>query len=184
VGKPKILPHNAGFGIDKMIEAVIFDLGHTIMDELQSRKVVLRSRPIHLMPGVLETLSRIPFRLGIWANTRRAKESGIRHWLRRAGIDHYFSWVVTSAEAGYRKPDPRFFAYALAKCRLKRSRVLFVGNQLNTDIKGATDYGIRNVWLSAQEYRSPDDPLTLEQMKSMYVISRLSDLPILLSTLD
>jgi FMN phosphatase YigB (HAD superfamily) len=172
------------FARDIMIEAVIFDLGHTIMDELQSREVVLRSRPIHLMPGVLETLPRISMRKGIWANTRRAKEAGIGHWLRRAKIDHYFSWIVTSAEAGYRKPDRRFFAYALAKCRLKKSRVLFVGNQLNTDIKGAAAYGIRNVWLSGEQYHSPDDSLTIEQIEPTYIISRLTDLPVLLSKLD
>jgi putative hydrolase of the HAD superfamily len=166
-----------------MITAVIFDLGHTIMDELECRNIPLRTRPIHLMPGVRETLPRITVRMGIWANTRRAREAGIRHWLRRARIDHYFTWVVTSSDAGYRKPDPRFFDYALKKCSLKKSEVLFVGNQLNTDINGASDYGIPSVWLSGPEYRSPDDTLTAEQTKAKSVIQTLSELPIILDRL-
>src|SRR5689334_14700879 len=127
-----------------MLEAVIFDFGHTIMDELQYRDVPLRFRPVRLMPGVEEILPKIPLKLGIWANTKRAREAGLRRWLRRAGIDTYFAWVVTSVEAGYRKPDSRFFAYALRRWRLRKDRVLFVGNQLDTDIKGALDYGIAN----------------------------------------
>jgi HAD superfamily hydrolase (TIGR01662 family) len=150
-----------------MLDAVILDFGHTIMDELQYRDVPLRSRPIRLMPGVEQTLPRIPLKLGIWANTKRAREAGLRQWLRRAGIDIYFTWVVTSAEAGYRKPDSRFFDDALRKCRLKKNEVLFVGNQLNTDIKGASDYGIANVWLSGAEFRSPDDKGTLGNLLTL-----------------
>jgi hypothetical protein len=40
-----------------MIKAVMFDFGHTIMDELQYRDMPLRSRPVSLMPGVLEAAS-------------------------------------------------------------------------------------------------------------------------------
>jgi FMN phosphatase YigB (HAD superfamily) len=170
--------------VKEMITAVIFDLGHTIMNELECRSVPLRTRPVHLMPGVRETLPQIPVRMGIWANTRRAREPGIRDWLRRGHIDRYFTWVVTSTDAGYRKPDRRFFAYALKKCGLKKSEVLFVGNQLNTDIKGSNDYGIANVWMSGPEYRSPDDTMRPEQMTATYVLPSLSHLPILLGRLN
>jgi FMN phosphatase YigB (HAD superfamily) len=166
-----------------MLEAVIFDFGHTIMDELQYRDVPLRPRPVRLMPGVEQTLPRIPLKLGIWANTKRAREAGLRQWLRRGGIDTYFTWVVTSVEAGYRKPDSRFFAYALRKCRLKKNEVLFVGNQLNTDIKGASDFGIANVWLSGAEFRSPDDKGTLGKRKPTHTIRCLEELPDLVRNL-
>jgi FMN phosphatase YigB (HAD superfamily) len=159
-----------------MLEAVIFDFGHTIMDEMQYREIPLRSRPVRLMPGVEEALPNIPLKLGVWANTKRAREAGVRQWLRRAGLDTYFTWVVTSAEAGYRKPDSRFFAYALWRCRLRRNDVLFVGNQLDTDIKGASDYGIANVLLSGPEFQSPDDNGSSGLVKPTYTISRLEEL--------
>jgi len=167
-----------------MIKAVIFDFGHTIMDELQHRGVPLRSRPVRLMPGVLESLPRIRISKGIWANTKRSREAGIRHWLMRARIDSHFDFVVTSVDAGCRKPDPNFFDYALARCGLERDQVLFVGNQLNTDIKGAREYGIQDVWLSGMEYRSPDDTLVPEDVKPTHTIARLQDLPALLGKLN
>jgi FMN phosphatase YigB (HAD superfamily) len=166
-----------------MITAVIFDLGHTIMDEIECRDIPLRARPIHLMPGVRETLPQITVRMGIWANTRRAREAGIRHWLRRAHIDCYFTWVVTSSDAGYRKPDRRFFDYALKRCGVKKSEVLFVGNQLNTDIRGANDYGIPSVWLSGAEYGSPDDTMPPKQVTATYVLPSLIHVPMLLTKL-
>jgi ribonucleotide monophosphatase NagD (HAD superfamily) len=50
--------------------------------------------------------------------------------------------------------------------------MLFVGNQLNSDIKGAKDYGIKCVWLSGAAHRSPDDdPGLLDHVKPTYVCS-------------
>jgi FMN phosphatase YigB (HAD superfamily) len=166
-----------------MIKAVIFDFGHTIMDEIRYREVPLRSRPVLMMPGVMETLTQITLSKGIWANTRRARASGIKHWLRRGRIDHYFTWIVTSVDAGTRKPDRRFFEFALNQCGLLESEVLYVGNQLNTDIRGATEYGIQNVWLSGPEYRSPDDSMTIDCIRPAHTIARLQELPALVASL-
>ena len=160
-----------------MLEAVIFDFGHTIMDELQNREVPLRYRPIALMPGVEDTLPRIRARMGIWANTKKAKEAGLRRWLVRADINKYFACVVTSVEAGFRKPDARFFAYALARCGLRKNEILFVGNQLSTDIEGASAFGIASVWLSGARFRSPDDTGTATGVKPTYTIGGLEELP-------
>jgi len=167
-----------------MLEAVIFDFGQTIMDELQNREVPLRRRPITLMPGVEDVLPRIPARMGIWANTRKAREAGLRRWLMRAGINKYFACVVTSVEAGFRKPDARFFAYALARCGLRKDEILFVGNQLNTDIKGASSFGIASVWLSGARFRSPDDIGTVTGVKPAYTIGGLEELPDLVRRLQ
>ena len=144
------------------------------------RDVPFSSVPIHLMPGVPDVLPQIPISMGIWANTRKVKERGVRMWLKRAGINHYFNWVVTSVEAGYRKPHPEFFSFALRKCGLKKDELLFVGNQLNTDIQGALDYGIPNAWLSGKAFRSPDDTYSPGQIKPTYEIAGLGALPDLL----
>ena len=93
----------------------------------------------------------------MWANTREGDERHVRAWLTRAGLGGVFSWVITSTDAGARKPSPRFFAYALARCGCAPDDVLFVGNQLNTDVAGANGVGIRSVWLAGEAYRSDDD---------------------------
>src|SRR3954467_6929325 len=118
------------------LKAVAFDWGHTVMDECRDRDVPLEVRPVHLMPGVSEVLPQIALPLALWANTRVASETDVRGWLERAGLGALFRWVITSVDARARKPAAQFFHYALARCELAREDVLFVGNQLNTDISG------------------------------------------------
>jgi len=148
------------------------------MDE--RRNVDLVSGRAHLMPDVRDVLPRLVQPLFVWANTRTAREAEVRAWLARAGIDQFFAGVVTSVDAGARKPDPNFFEFALALCRLNRDDVVFVGNQLNTDIRGGEGFGIRTVWLSGPEYRSADDD-EHDGSKPTYQIQRLAELPALLA---
>jgi phosphoglycolate phosphatase-like HAD superfamily hydrolase len=159
-----------------MVTLVAFDFGHTLMHERKDADVHLDVRPVHLMPDVLDVLPLIPVPMAVWANTRTARESEIRKWLARAGIERFFTSVVTSVDAGARKPSPAFFEFALARCGRLRGDVLFVGNQLNTDIRGGEEFGIRTVWVCGPEYRSDDDD---EQgaIEPSYSIQRLHELP-------
>jgi len=106
------------------LKAVAFDWGHTVMDECGDRDVPLDVRPVHLMPGVSEVLPQIALPLALWANTRVASEIDVRGWLERAGLNALFRWVITSVDAGARKPAPQFFHYALARCELAREEIL------------------------------------------------------------
>src|SRR3954462_9667594 len=163
------------------LKAVPFDWGHTIMDECRDGHVPLDERPVHLMPGVSEVLPQVALPLALWANTRVASEADVRGWLERAGFSAFFRWVITSVDAGARKPAPQFFQYALARCGLAREQVLFVGNQLNTDVSGAEAFGIPTAWLSSAAYRSADDAPC--DASPTYTIGTLDDLPALLRRL-
>ena len=121
---------------------------------------------------------------GRWANTRTATSSDLRQFLDRAGIGRFFAWVVTSVDAGFRKPAPQFFDFALRECGLARDEVLLVGNQLNTDIAGGQSYGIRTVWLSGSAYRSTDETLTPQDVRYAHTIHTLRLLPSLLKSLS
>jgi putative hydrolase of the HAD superfamily len=151
------------------------------MDESRDGDIPLDVRPVHLMPGVSAVLPQIALPLALWANTRVAAEADVRRWLERAGLNGLFRWVITSVDVGARKPAPRFFEFALARCGLAAQDVLFVGNQLNTDVAGAEAMGIATVWLSGPEYRSADDrPCAASPT---HTIRTLDDLPALLKRL-
>jgi FMN phosphatase YigB (HAD superfamily) len=163
-----------------MLKAIAFDWGHTIMDERRDLEIPLNERPIHLMPGVREVLARLPLPLALWANTRAAGEAEVRVWLQRAGIEQYFKWVITSVDAGARKPATEFFEYALGRTGLGKSEVLFVGNQRNSDVRGGIGFGVSTVWISSPEHRSDDDR-EAENTVPTHIISTLDDLPPLLA---
>lgn len=163
------------------VEVLALDWGHTLMDERRDRHIPLDDRPAHLMPGVREALRAIDLPLAVWANTREGDERHVRAWLARAGLDGVFSWVITSIDAGARKPSPRFFSYAMARCGCSSDDVLFVGNQLNTDVAGANGVGIRSVWLAGEAYRGDDDRPC--DAVPTYTIEGLADLPALIARL-
>ncbi|HWY70925.1 MAG TPA: HAD hydrolase-like protein, partial [Terriglobales bacterium] len=72
--------------------------------------------------------------------------------------------------------------FALRKCGLSESEVLFVGNQLNTDVCGGVSCGIRTVWISGEAHRSPDD--IGADVKPDFVIKSMLELPDLMRHLS
>ena len=161
--------------------AIAFDFGHTLMDERIDILAVTDHREEHLMPGARDALERLTLPVAIWANTRVADADNVRQWLRRAALFDHVAWVVTSVDASARKPAPAFFAYALQVMQMAPADVLFVGNQLNTDIAGGEGYGIRTVFLSDPVYRSVDDGAC--DAEPSFTIATLKDLPTLVAAL-
>lgn len=164
--------------MERFVQAVAFDFGHTLVDEHIHRD------PLRLMPGVWDALTKISLPMAVWANTRIAGEAEVRKMLRAVQIEHHFSCVVTSVDAGFRKPAPEFFQFALSKWPFVKEQVLFVGNQLNTDVLGAESYGIRTAWLSGCEFRSDDETMTLEDVRPTFILRGFSELLTLLKDIS
>jgi FMN phosphatase YigB (HAD superfamily) len=162
----------------RFVKAVAFDFGHTLLDE---QSVFHHPRP---MPGLLEALPQIRLPMAVWANTRTAGEAAVRGILRTLEIEQYFSSVATSVDAGFRKPAPEFFRFALSQWRFAKEEVLFVCNQLNTDVLGAEAFGIRTAWLSAPEFRSQDETLTLGDIQPTFTLAGFAELPSLLARIS
>ncbi len=66
--------------------------------------------------------------------------------LRRRNLAHYFSFVISSADYGVRKPDPRIFNVAVKKMNLEPSAIWFAGDKLEYDVKGAIQSRLFPVW--------------------------------------
>lgn len=88
--------------------------------------------------------------------------------LKSSGISAYFDKVVTSELAGHKKPAKEIFEFALAGSNLNLNEVIMVGDNLNTDIKGATNAGIDSAYFNPN--RKP------HQHKMKYEISDLIEL--------
>src|SRR5260370_7808435 len=104
----------------------------------------------------------------------------VRRLLKGGGVEHYFFFGGTWVDGGSRKPAPEFFRFALGKGGVEKDSVLFVCNQLNTDVLGAERYGIRTAWLSGPEFHSVDETMTLADTRPSFIISDLTQLPSLL----
>jgi len=65
-----------------------------------------------------------------------------------AGLEGAVDVVVTSAQAGARKPHPRIFRHTLQRCYVAPPEALFVGDTMYADVEGPLTYGMSalHVW--------------------------------------
>ena len=98
----------------------------------------LRFEPI---PGAVETVERLR-RLGLRTALVANWDVALHEHLRALGLTPLFDAVVTSAEAGVPKPDPRIFELALSRLGVPPARALHVGDE-PFDEEGARAAGMR-----------------------------------------
>ena len=89
--------------------------------------------------------------------------------IRNSGIDHYFTHVITSENAGIMKPHAAIFEFAMAMAGTFPHHSLMVGDTLDADIEGGNNAGIDTV------YFNPAEPPSGSILPT-YVIASLSDL--------
>lgn len=93
------------------------------------------------VPGVLETLRRMGFKLGVISNV--SSRDLVPVMLKAYGIHDYFDPIVLSCEYGRRKPDPAIFHYAARLANAPTGECVYVGDRINRDILGARKAGYR-----------------------------------------
>jgi len=110
---------------------------------------------------VLSTLQK-KYKLGLVSNGNSYPE--------RCGLDGLFQFIVFSQDCGVEKPDPRFYQIAVAVSGCSKEQLLHVGDSLENDFIGASNAGIKSVWLNRQQLK-PGSEISIN-----YEIRSLSEL--------
>lgn len=96
-------------------------------------------------PTVLERLSG-RFKIALVSNFTY---SGFLHRsLRKLGIEKFFDHIIVSDAFGWRKPHPEIFRHFLRLLKAEAEEAVFIGDELETDIRGAKSMGIKSVLLA------------------------------------
>ncbi len=66
--------------------------------------------------------------------------------LKTCRLEHYFSHVVLSEEAGFLKPDKRIFEYAMKLNGSMPAETIMIGDSYEADIIGAQNAGIDQIY--------------------------------------
>jgi len=77
--------------------------------------------------------------------------------LRDLGVGHFFDTVLCSSDFGVAKPNPDYFSMALDAMGLTPHDVLFVADNMETDVAGAVKAGIPTILVNRYT-RIPDLP--------------------------
>ena len=67
--------------------------------------------------------------------------------IRLTGLDRYLADWVISEEVGVSKPNARIFTIAAERARMRLSGAWMIGDSPEADIGGASELGLRSVWL-------------------------------------
>jgi putative hydrolase of the HAD superfamily len=119
-----------------------FGIADAKLDEDLAEGYVMESpRKTHLFPHTHETLSHLKskYRVGLITNGFSEVQQ-IK--IRQSNLEAYFDHVIISEQVGFKKPDPIIFQHAAGLCKAHVSACLMIGDNLDTDIKGALDAGM------------------------------------------
>jgi putative hydrolase of the HAD superfamily len=102
----------------------------------------------------------------------------LRRDLDQMGLTERLDVAVFSSEVGKRKPHPEIFRRALAELGVEPEAVIFVGDRLYEDIRGARELGMKTVqalWFRADEHPEGGEPdfLAFTQMDVLNFADRL-----------
>jgi len=124
-------------------------------------------------PHVITTLISLKergYKLAVVSDAPR-----MRAWLRLASmkLTEFFDVVVTVDDSGGKlKPDPSPYNLALKKLKLKPHEVVFVGDNPDRDILGASKLGIKTVHAKYGEWKKPGK----NSAKPDYEVDDIADL--------
>ncbi len=127
-------------------------------------------------PQIRETLTKLKesgLKLGIVSNTFITGSSLEKH-LEQLGILGFFTMRLFSYEFDFRKPDVRIFNDAAKKIVERPENILFVGDRLDTDIRGALRAGMHAALKAAYTNDGKKSP------EGVWKIEQLSELPSLI----
>ncbi len=137
-------------------------------------RFILREGFMPLFSDVEPALDRLRargLRLGVLSNFPPHLEDT----LRQHGIHGYFDFFVVSSLVGLEKPDPAIFELAIQQAGVPREEILYVGDDLDDDIRGAQAVNLTAILIDRHDRWGEMD---VARIKS------LAELPALLESAD
>lgn len=103
-----------------------------------------------LFPNAIDVLSELNKEYTLHIITNGFEEiQAIK--IENSGLSHFFNEIITSEQAGYKKPDPAIFRYSLNKTKADVSESLMVGDNQLVDIEGAQKVGMDGILFNPEK---------------------------------
>jgi len=127
-----------------------------------------------LFPGTIETLKVLHGKYKMYVLTNGFSEVQFVK-MEHSGLTGFFERVFTSEEVGVHKPHPEFFNYVLSELEVVPDKCLMIGDDFTTDIIGAKDCGIDQVFFNPTIIKVAD--------QATYEIRKISEIKEILLSL-
>ena len=124
-------------------------------------------------PDITQTLGRLKdagLKLAIVSNTFVNSSALDRH-LDEEGLTDFFEFRMYSYQFAFRKPDKRIFLAAAERIGVEPANIMFIGDRIDNDVKGAMRAGMQPVLKKAYTNQDKRVPAGIVQ------IEKISELP-------
>jgi len=101
-----------------------------------------------VFPHTHETLGYLNARYRLHIVTNGFEEVQYKK-IQLAGLEKYFTHIITSEKANYKKPDIKFFEFALTEINAEPADCLMIGDDIEVDLLGSRNAGIDQVFFNS-----------------------------------
>ncbi|HBX51665.1 MAG: noncanonical pyrimidine nucleotidase, YjjG family [Bacteroidetes bacterium GWF2_33_38] len=110
-----------------------------------------------LFPFAIEVLEYLHKKYKLYVITNGFKEvQDVK--MKVCNLEKYFERVFTSEEIGAMKPKREAFEFSLNSVNAKKSESIMIGDDINSDIRGAKNYGIDQVLFNPALLKHDESP--------------------------
>lgn len=122
-------------------ERINADVSDALIERISEDYIRLLPTFNYLFDGTIEILDYLQtkYKLHIITNGFHQVQN---HKLTNSNINHYFTTITNSENAGVKKPNPAIFEYALNSAGANKNSSLMIGDCIDADVRGALDCGI------------------------------------------
>ncbi len=131
----------------------------TLAQDIGNDYVALSPQKKHLLPNALQTLDYLHNKYKMHIITNGFEEVQFVK-LANSNLHRYFQHVITSEAAGFKKPDPGIFQFALNRVGALAADCLMIGDDIETDIFGASGVGMDAVFFNPAKVAGNNPALT------------------------
>lgn len=152
--------------LKESFELLNFNAQDTTLSELAEDYIVYLPNNNYLLEGSLEVLEYLKTKYKLHIITNGFEE--VQHLkMQKSGISDYFESITTSEEAGVKKPHPQIFKKALEKSGAVAENSVMIGDNLEADVQGAQDFGMKAIYLNSGEIDAGIDFLQIKKLKEL-----------------
>jgi putative hydrolase of the HAD superfamily len=137
-----------------------------VEDVQDAMLAAIRFRPYPEVPGVLAALRERGAKLVVVSNW----DVSLHDVLERTDLRRLLDGVVTSAEFGAAKPDPRIFDRALEIAGAGAAEAVHAGDDVEADVEGARAAGIAPVLVARDGEPAPSGVRTMRTLEGLLAL--------------
>ena len=139
--------------LKETFDAINFEVSDELINLIADQYITHLADFNFLFDGTFEILDYLKENYKLHIITNGFEEIQTKKMIN-SNIYHYFEKVITSESVGVKKPNPKVFNYALQMVKATPNECMMIGDNLEADIQGAINCGIKAIHYNSENSNS------------------------------